>query len=407
MATNRRIYATSNLFIGPTPATGYHFLSGTSGYTEYNKIGTKINSHVGSLESTTAQNCFTGYNLVEPLHRIQTINHSAAIARTDVNQFGELVAIDRIILEQPTVNLEFSYLSSNLHNERLLGFTVCSGSLISAISGILDKSQLDKNYFIKTVAEGKDVVNYTVNDTTTFSEGIGNGFIASYRAEGSVGNFPTVSVSVQGLNYKVDSNPVNKTVPAVFPTDGTTATTVYTLPSMGTNPTGDAFRGANLTISALRPGDVVVDFGSYGGSTSEIGPKISDLKVQSYSLGFDLNLVPLQQLGSKYAFSREIDFPVTVNCQFTANVGDLNVGSLVTGVNDDSLFNVGIKIYKPNTTTRNDDNVAIHYMLRSGKLDSIENSANIGDNKSTTLSFSSQLGSAESVLKGLFISGLN
>ena len=105
--------------------------------------------------------------------------------------------------------------------------------------------------------------------------------------------------------------------------------------------------------------------------------------------------------------SREIDFPVTVNCQFTANVGDLNVGSLVTGVNDDSLFNVGIKIYKPNTTTRNDDNVAIHYMLRSGKLDSIENSANIGENKNTTLSFSSQLGSAESVLKGLFISGLN
>ena len=32
-------------------------------------------------------------------------------------------------------------------------------------------------------------VNYTVNDTTTFSEGISNGFIASYRAEGSVGNF--------------------------------------------------------------------------------------------------------------------------------------------------------------------------------------------------------------------------
>ena len=42
-------------------------------------------------------------------------------------------------------------------------------------------------------------------------------------------------------------------------------------------------------------------------------------------------------------------------------------------------------------------------MLRSGKLDSIENSANIGDNKSTTLSFSSQLGSAESVLKGLLL----
>lgn len=407
MPVNRRIYQTSNLFIGPTPSTGYHFLSGTSGYTEYNKIGTKRDTHVGTLESPTAANCFTGYNLVEPLHRIQTINHSATIARTDVNQFGELAAIDRIILEQPTVNLEFSYLSANAHNERLLGFTICSGSLVSAISGILDKTQLDKNYFIKTVAEGKDVVNYVVNDTTTFSEGIGNGFLSSYRAEGSVGNFPTVTVAVQGLNYLVHSNPVNVTIPAVNPVDGTAMGQHYTLPSMGSNPTGDAFRGANLGISALRPGDVVVDFGSYGGSDSEIGALVSDLKVQSYSLGFDLNLVPLQQLGSKYAFSREIDFPVTVNCQFTANMGDLVTGNLVDAIDQDSLFNVGVKIYKPNTTTRNDSNVAIHYMLRSGKLDSMEYSANIGDNKSVTLSFSSQLGSAEDTLKGLFVSGLN
>ena len=45
-------------------------------------------------------------------------------------------------------------------------------------------------------------------------------------------------------------------------------------------------------------------------------------------------------------------------------------------------------------------------MLRSGKLDSIENSANIGDNKSTTLSFSSQLG-VQSPCSRAFISGLN
>ncbi|MEK6878939.1 MAG: hypothetical protein AABY22_04990, partial [Nanoarchaeota archaeon] len=285
------------------------------------------------------------------------------------------------------------------------GFTICSGSLVSAISGLFDKTQDEKNYFIKTVAEGKDLVNYGVNDSTTFAEGIGNGFLASYRAEGSVGNFPTVSVSVEGLNYKVDSTPTGQNVPAVNPEDGTAITDArYTLPGMTTNPSG-----LGLSITALRPGDVVIDFGSYGGSRSEVGAKVSDLKVQSYSIGFDLTRVPLQKLGSKYAFSKEIDFPVTANCSFTANLGDLQSGTLVNITDDDALFNVGIKIYKPNTSAsnRNDTNVAVNYMLRSGKLDSQEYSRTIGENASVTLSLSAQLGSAEDTLKGFFISGLN
>ena len=33
--------------------------------------------------------------------------------RTDVNQFGELAAIDRVVLDTPTVSLDFSYLSAS------------------------------------------------------------------------------------------------------------------------------------------------------------------------------------------------------------------------------------------------------------------------------------------------------
>ena len=46
------------------------------------------------------------------LQRIQNINYSFDVARTDVNQFGELAAIDRVVLESPTVSLDFSYILS-------------------------------------------------------------------------------------------------------------------------------------------------------------------------------------------------------------------------------------------------------------------------------------------------------
>ena len=39
------------------------------------------------------------------------------ISRTDVNQFGELAAIDRVVLDTPTVSLDFSYYLANFANE--------------------------------------------------------------------------------------------------------------------------------------------------------------------------------------------------------------------------------------------------------------------------------------------------
>ena len=47
------------------------------------------------------------------LNRIQSANYSFNISRQDVNQFGDLAAIDRVITESPTVSLDFSYYLSN------------------------------------------------------------------------------------------------------------------------------------------------------------------------------------------------------------------------------------------------------------------------------------------------------
>lgn len=382
MARNRRIFQSSELFIGPVsgncqnllPATGSHYSNGANG----------------------------GQPLVSGLYRIQNISHRLNLARTDVNQFGELAAIDRIILEQPTVSLDFSYLQNSLYNEKLLGFTISNGTLVSCISGFLTTTTDEKNYFIKIHPEGQDVMLNNLTGTTVYVGGIGNGFVTSYRAEGSVGNFPRASVTVEGLNVKYDNGSIGNTIPSVNPVDGTAIST-YTYAITGAIPSSPG----SITTSVLRPGDIVINMGTYAGSSSEIGVDTSDWKVQSYNLGFDLSRTNLSKLGSKYAFAKTPTFPVQVNGGFTANIGDTRTGQMVNLINDDAAFDMTVKIYNANTTVRNDANVAIAYTLKNVKVDSIEFAETIGDNANCTMNFSTQIASSSSTDKGLMISGVN
>jgi len=383
MPRNRTIYQCESVYAGPSPATGKHFDTLTGLYGGPNQI--------------------TGTNLVKELLRVQSANYSYNISRTDLNQFNQLAAIDRIILEQPTVSLDFSYILQGMTNEKILGFTISSGAggLISAISGILNKTNDERNYFILTVPEGNDAAGYNIwpvpGSVAVF--GIGNGFISSYTTEGSVGNFPTATVNVEALNMKVDITASGQTVPAVNPTDGTALTGwLYSLPTGRTNHDNSTINTTDYSISALRPGDITLTLGTEG-----LGPKFSDIKIQSYSLSFDLSREPLQKLGSKYAFSREISFPVTVSLSVTADVGDLASGNLVDVINNDATTNYSpsISITKPGSST-----VAAYYQLRNAKLDSMENSSSIGPNKSVTLQFSTQLGGPQATGQGLFMSGI-
>ncbi len=149
------------------------------------------------------------------LNRIQSCNYSFNISRQDVNQFGELGAIDRIITDTPTVSLDGSYMVANLGNEAKLGFNVWAGpttatnSIVSCISGIVNSETNDgvKNYYIVTTAEGSDAIENTVSGKYESIVGIGNASLTSYSTEGSVGGLPTASFSVEGQNMNVVHTP--------------------------------------------------------------------------------------------------------------------------------------------------------------------------------------------------------
>lgn len=361
MARNRIIYQSEALYAGPSPATGDHFSAGNA-----------------------------GANLVNQLHRIQTANYSFNIARTDVNQFGELAAIDRVILESPTVSLDFSYILNSFANEELLGFGPLDTDQVSCISGILNKTADERNYFIRTVGEGNDALGVGTAPANQNVIGIGNGFVTSYSTEASVGNFPTVTVNVEALNMQFDAGVTGNHIPAVLPADGSKITTKqYSLNPVTSSVGADG-------VSALRPGDIVFDLGY-----AEGGVTISDAKIQSYTLSFDLAREPLQKLGSKFAFAREITFPVTVNLSIDALLGDLTTGNLADIITNDKNYDLGVAIKHPVSGT-----TQVKYFLKRAKLDSQEFSSSIGDNKSVTLNFSAQIGGPNQNDRGLMMSGV-
>jgi len=378
MPRNRTITQCEALYAGPSPATGAHFHSGSaSQYSGYS--GTN-----------------TGNNLVKQLYRVQSANYGFNIPRRDVNQFGELASIERLILDPPTVSLTFDYLVNGLYNERILGFTISTGTNVSCISGILNKTQDERNYFIKTVSEGNDANGDTSVNSKIIA--IGNGFISNYTASASVGDFPRASVTVEGLNMNFDIDPFapgqtsgTMNIPAVNPSNGTPITAwQYQLPK-GQSSTGEF-------ISALRPGDITFSMGY-----AEGGVNLTDAKIQSYSIGFDLTRENLLKLGSKFAFAKELAFPLSTTLSITADVGDLDTGKLTEMLNNNNSFTTTVSIAHPSDSTKK----IVTYTLASGNLDSQSFSSSIGSNKSVTLTFQTPIGGPQQLGKGVFLSGYN
>jgi hypothetical protein len=158
----------------------------------------------------------TGDNDIAELNRIQSSNYSFSISRQDVNQFGELASIDRIITETPTVSFDASWLVANLGNENKLGFHIwadqdtATNTPVSCISGLIDSEvpwKGSKNYFILTTKEGADAINNTVTGDWESVIGIGNVNVTSYSTEASVGGLPTASISAEGQNMNMHNLP--------------------------------------------------------------------------------------------------------------------------------------------------------------------------------------------------------
>ena len=220
--------------------------------------------------------------------------------------------------------------------------------------------------------------------------GIGNASLTSYEIQASVGDLPSVSVNVEGLNMNfVVGHSGQK--PTVNEADGQILEGSFVLPSPVS---GEGY-------SALRPGDIKVEIN--GGS---IGVSEADLKVQSASMKVDIGRDVIQKLGSKFAFARVITFPVMVEMTVEAVVGDGVADNLATVLTTDASYDVSLLLNKPGQGAGTESSKrALKYTLKKAKIDSQDFSSSIGDNKTVSMKFSAQIGGPNDTAAGLFIDG--
>lgn len=357
-------------------------------------------------------------NLVQQLHRVQSANYSFTVNRTDVNVFGQLARIDAIALEPPTVNLDFTYYPIDGFNERNLGFYVqgaddkglgMGADSLSAAKGHLQDDSAGRNFFILTTPEGTDAFNTTVDPEDRSVISLGNGYLSDYTIEASVGSIPTASATVELFNAKSDKGVTGVSIPAVKLDDGKPITGINFTLGHSTGKRGDS-QGASPTTgealaTALRPGDITLEIPQGLSIFTDVSGDGS-VHIQNFSLSLPLSRSPIDRLGTRFAFSRVVDFPVVATMSISALVSEVSTGNLANIIDDCEERDVRIRM-KANTSCGGSkaasDSMIIDF--KGARIDSESISSDIGSNKTVDLSFTTQIGGPEDLEHGVLISG--
>ncbi len=384
----------------------------------------------------------TGLDQHVQIRRVQSANYSFSVNRTDVFQFGSLARIDSTILESPTITADLSYLLGDGFNEIVLGFSDCgnpdsapTGFVKNQIAADTEQATSGINLYVLTTPEGEDANVARSAATEDYSTiGLGNMYVSDYTLDASVGDFPTVSVTLEGLNANsttgvmgitggsetapevtgfvgvsgVGVNPVDGTKHPNFVTDGTQLSlTDYLAEGTGAEYTGavrlpapSQSTGTSI-INALKPGDMELAI-AQGKSFFNIDPanSVSGGHVQSISLSVPLSRTPLERLGSTFAFARPADFPITPSLSISAVVNQAQQQALTSIVGSDGFIDKLSFKFKDSAGVG-----AVRYELRNLKLDSESVSSSIGPNKTVDLSFSVSVGGPNDNKNNVFFSG--
>ena len=351
----------------------------------------------------------------EQLGRVQSANYSFTINRQDVNQYGDLARIDSLVLDPPTVNVDFSYLLTDGFNERALGFFVQNSgdestqrgggsqawSVGNFASGHLTAGS-GVNMYIVTSPDGEDLNKAGTGEDIDVSDtviGIGNCYLSDYSLDLSVGSLPTVSVTMEGANMASTSTGNYILSPAINQENGTPYDQTVLLPP----PTQDGgITGATYdtaAITALRPGDITVSLSAVDGESLADLAGDDGAHIQSVSISLPLSRSPIQRLGSKFPFARDVDFPVDVSMSVSAVMNDATSANLANILNS-GVQDVSFTINDPDGSTP-----AIKGELKQVKIDSESFSSSIGSNKTVDLTFSTQVGGPNDETNGFFMSG--
>jgi len=348
---------------------------------------------VGTTPSTSGTD---NTGTIKRLHRIQTIGNSFEANLENINEYGQMAAIDRINLDGGTSSQEFSYYLTDFENEANLGFVISSTS--SVIGNIANKTKADKNYYRFVAPEGLDAVNLPASSGAVMA--VGNGYIGSYGLNVAVGSFPTATVSVQGLNTATYASGGGVS-PAVNPADGTKTSGTFTLPTIAAS--------SSTKPSVIKPGDVQVTFSNPNAGVFQTLD--SSINVQKADIKFDFKLEPITKLGSRLAISREIKYPIDISLDIESLMSDLTANTgLVDFLCNSPTTDVTFKFYKTacdaNGPSSDAANIFAQIVVKNAKISSQNFNGSIGPNNTVSMKFQSQVGAANDTVNGIFFSGV-
>ena len=91
--------------------------------------------------------------------------------------------------------------------------------------------------------------------------------------------------------------------------------------------TGDA------GVSALRPGDITMEIPEGLSIFADVSGD-GGAHIQNFNLSLPLSRSPIDRLGTRFAFSRVVDFPVVATMSVSALVSEVNEGNLAEILDD-------------------------------------------------------------------------
>lgn len=306
------------------------------------------------------------------INRVQSANYSFTVPRVDVNQYGQLGQIERIITEVPTVSLDFSYSLFSTDNEQQLFGTSSADS--SGSKGVMyninTTTAVEKQFYQLALSdEGTDY--FGTGSGTNKCIIIEDGFLSSASWTGSVGDIPTASMNVESTKMKMGAAQGSPTA------SKETATTPRVL------------RPGNITFSASGA------MSNSGGANTLPALGIDVLHVQSFTCNMDMPRESIQRLGDKFEFARLITFPMSATMSLEAIVSQQAADNLeeIVGSGDstsvDPGFSIDINCGREGTAGVN----GIKLRFKDAKVDGHSFSSSIGANKSVTLDFTVQVDS--------------
>jgi len=349
------------------------------------------------VDETTDRDMIYGHQL----HRIDNFSFDIDLAasRQDVREFGQLARIATTRLTEINPTLTFGYFLGNGENELALGFDNSSGAPRPIASGILSEleQQAQRNVFVVTADEGIDAfdsANWVTGGVNHDTIGFGNCFLSSYSVNLAVGEIPRVDVEMQASNVVFYEGMHSGLFSPSLDLEGerTFSGLVY-LPPASTGAMGHY---------VLRPHDVSVSFYDDGisntGENKVGGVAFSGLPIQSCTIDLPLSREVIEKLGAERAYAKPVDFPIDVTCSINALVNEFHTGALeyaLTGSAGNNTTNIVVEV-KDGSLVRN------KFVLSGMILDSQSVSQGLDDNESIDLTFSAQIGGANTIDQGLF-----